>query len=570
MKITKLLHSLCITFWFCSLSVLPANTLVTFQVDMGTASFVPGVNTVTAHGTFDNWGPGLPLTNNPAGANPNLYSGTLDVATNGTVMQYKYVIDSSGWETIPKGNNRLALLPETSGASLVLPISYYADIPPATIDVNVTFQVDLAQQINVGNFDKNTSIVYPKGTFNNWGAFDPMTNNPAILRTNQNGLVTSNVYVNTYLVTCSPGQTMDFKYYIDTGNRYESPVSGAIDPADNNNRFLNTGDGAPLTLPLVFFSDLPYAPVATNVLTFQVDMSAQVLNGNFDPFTGTVEVRGSFNGWGSTATYCTNDPFALNTNLYTAVVTVVDGLGVRQEYKFWASVPVNTGWETSPNRSFTMISGTSQAMPVVFFSNINPEDLASSDTLVTFRVDMANAVQYPGGTPFDPGVNAVYFNGDCLTNGWYSPWGGLWPETQMVDDGTKGDAVAGDKIYTLQYLVPKGKTLRVQYKYGIDSADNEAATGSDHVRYIRTVGTYQMPVDTFGTQFQEASFGDLTIGPPVAGKVLISWLGRPGVYLQSNADLTGGAWDTHLATDGLSSTNFSVGSSSLFFRLVEH
>lgn len=74
-------------------------------------------------------------------------------------------------------------------------------------------------------------------------------------------------------------------------------------------------------MSLVFFSDLPYAPVATNVLTFQVDMSAQVLNGNFDPFTGSVEVLGSFNGWGSTATYCTNDPFALNTNLYASMVS---------------------------------------------------------------------------------------------------------------------------------------------------------------------------------------------------------------------------------------------------------
>lgn len=32
----------------------------------------------------------------------------------------------------------------------------------------------------------------------------------------------------------------------------------------------------------------------------------------------------------------------------------------------------------------------------------------------------------------------------------------MWPETQLFDDGTHGDAVAGDKTYTFQYLVPKG------------------------------------------------------------------------------------------------------------------
>lgn len=554
----------------CSAVAASANTLVTFQVDMTNAGIDPTTQTVSAHGSFDGWGAGFALTNDLSSTNQYLYTGTTSVAANGSVMEYKYV-EGTAYENIPKGHNRLATLPATSGASLVLPKVYYAD-NGSPISVDVTFQVDMAQQINVGAFDPTSSIVYPKGTFNGWGTWDAMTNNPTILRTNQYGLVSSNVYVNTYTVTASPGETMDFKFYIDTGSKYESPALGTGDPSDYNNRFFNLSEGPTQAFPLAFFSDLPYSPLATNDVTFQVDMSAQVLAGNFDPTTGTVEVRGDFNGWGTPQILCTNDLTAPNTNLYKAVVTVVNGVGAREGYKFWASVPANTGWETSSDRSFSVIKGASLILPPVYFSNIDPFDLLPADTLVTFRVNMTNAVQYPGGTPFDPTVNGVWFNGDCLTNGWYSSWGAMWPETQLFDDGTHGDAVASNHIYTCQYLVPNGKTVRVQYKYGIDSSDNEAASGSDHVRYIRSVGTYVMPFDTFGSIANNEpapGFGNLTIGPPSVGHVLISWLGRPGVYLQSISSLTGGVWQDHLDTDGLSSTNYPVGTAPLFFRLIK-
>ena len=377
----------------CSVAVAPANTLVTFQVDMSTAGIDPTTQTVSANGSFNSWG-AFALTNNPSGTNPYLYTGTANVAANGTVMEYKYVIQPAGtWESIPKGNNRLATLPTASGASLVLPLVYYADNPPSPVTVNVTFQVDLAQQINVGAFDPSSSSVYARGTWNGWSTTDVMTNNPAILRTNQNGLVTSNVYVCTSSVVGSPGETMDFKYYIDLNNNYESPSAGTGDPSDHNNRFFNLSNGPPQMMPIVFFSDAPYAPVATNNVTFQVDMTAQVLNGNFDPASGTVAVPGDFNGWSTTQNLCTNNPTALNTNLYTAVVQIVNGVGTTEGYKFWASVPVNSGWETmADNRTFQIIKGASQVLPVVFFSNVDPADLLPEDTLVTFTVNMTNAV----------------------------------------------------------------------------------------------------------------------------------------------------------------------------------
>jgi hypothetical protein len=549
-----------------------ATTLVTFQVDLSNAGIDPNTETMSARGSFNGWG-AFDLTNNPSGATPYVYSGTTTVDTNGIVMEYKFVGSTLSWENIPKGHNRLVTLPTTSGASLVLPVVYYGDNTPSPITVDVTFQVDMAQQTNVGAFDVSSSLIYPKGTWNGWGTPDAMTNDPTILRTNQYGLVTSNVYVFTYSVTGSPGQTMDFKYFIDLNSNYESPAPGTGDPSDNNNRFFNLSDGTPQTLPIVYFSDAPFAPVATNDITFQVDMTSQVVVGNFDPTTGTVQVRGDFTSWETAAVTCTNDPAATNTNLYSAVIPIVDGIGSTRFYKFWASVPANSGWENLDNRTLQIISGTSQTLPVVLFGNIynDPADYLPEDTTVTFSVNMTNAVGTDSHV-FDPVFDSVYLNG--VPNGFVTwdtslPWLNANP--------------VGSLIYTVELLLPKGSPVRQTYKYGINGLDNEAGIGTDRVRYIRKTGTYILPLDTFGSIVIEPSFEQtLAIGPVVGGQVPVSWLGRPGVHLQTKSDLASGAWQDLPATDGatwssgydstngfVSVTNCPTSAGQTFFRLIK-
>ncbi len=390
-----------------------ANVLVTFQVDMSNAAFDSNSQTVAARGTF-NGRSAFALTNNPHGANPNLWTGTTNIPGNGTVMSYRYTIEPGAtYEVVAEGANhdRLVTLPAADGSSLMLPQVYFGDSTPNPVTVSVTFQVDMAQQINTGAFNTNSSSVYTRGLFNGWGQVAPMTNDPAILRTNQFGLVTSDVYVYTVDVTGSPGQTTDFKYYIDTGSNWESPAPGTGDPADNNNRFFNLGSGATQSLPILFFNDAPYAPVATNIITFQVDMTAQITLGNFDPGTGTVEVRGNFNSWGTPQILCTNNPADPNTNIYRAVVTITDGVGVEEQYKFWASVSANSGWETmADNRTVAIVRGTAQTLPVVFFSNQDPADFLPADTVVSFSVDMAQAVGTDAHA-FAPASDQVFING---------------------------------------------------------------------------------------------------------------------------------------------------------------
>jgi hypothetical protein len=563
-----------------AISLAKANSLVTFQVDMtdaiATAAFDPATQTVAARGTFDAWSP-FALTNNPTGPNTNLWTGTYNVTSNvyngttvsanGTVMSYKYTIEPGGtYESVYLGgtHNRLLALPSTSGASITAPQVVFSDAPLTPITTLVTFQVDLAQQINTGAFDPLSSTAQARGFFNGWGSSAiAQTNDPSILRTNQNGLVTSNVYVGTYEIVGSPGQTMDYKYYIDTDANWESPAPSSGDPVDNNNRFFNLGSGPAQAVPIVFFNDSPYAPVATNDITFQVDMSAQVLTGNFDPSSGTVELRGDFNGWGTPQIFCTNDPAASNTNIYKTVVELKDGVGASHSYKFWSSVSANGGWETmADNRAVTIIGGppnpTPHILAPVYFSNVDPSDLLPVDTTVTFRVSMTNAVGTDSHV-FDPGADFVYLNGVPSFGTWD---GSLLP--QLTNNPV------GSQAYSIDVLLAKGSPVQQTYKYGINGNDNEAPQGNNHVRYVRTTGTYVMPLDTFGAMVVDPSFGNLQASVSTTpDHVLISWLGRPGVFLQTKTSLPGGLWVDHPETDGLSSTNWPSGGSSLFFRLVK-
>jgi hypothetical protein len=559
-----------------------ASSIITFSVDMSAqvaaGTFTNGVNPVSVHGTFNTWGAGLALTNDPSAANPNVYSGTLDdtVEANGAVTSYKFVYNdgTDRYETPTDGQNRAAYLPATSGGTLVLPTPFYADAGPLN-DYTVTFQVDMAQQINIGTFDPNSGSVELRGTFEGWSGGYTLTNDPSILRTNQYGLVTTNVYTGTFVVSASPFAAEDYKYVIQPGTVWEQPSAANAD--GGGNRFYL---GATQTLPIVFFSDAPYAPVVTNNVTFQVDMTAQVLSGLFDPSLGDVaDVRGNFNNWTGLANVCTNDPSAPNTNIYTTVVTITDGVGATEQYKFVYSGHNGTTWENPApptiggNRFFVLANASSQVLPLVNFSDLSAGDLVPAATEVTFTVDMTGAVGTDSHV-FDPAADSVYINSDFL--GWPT-WNIFLP--QMTNNPV------GSPYYAVTLNIPQGNPLQLTYKYSINGADDEAGFAQNHVRFVRTVGTYTLPTDKFGNQHVEPSWlTNVTIGKLTGSTVPVSWLGRPGLHLQTATSLNSPtSWQDILATDGanwtgggiLSSnglvtvTNFPATGSAKYFRLIK-
>ena len=54
--------------------------------------------------------------------------------------------------------------------------------------------------------------------------------------------------------------------------------------------------------------------------------------------------------------------------------------------------------------------------------------------------------------------------------------------------------------------------------------DDEAPANANHVRYVRQTGTYVMPLDKFGVQTVETSFGNLKAS---ASTPSVTWSTRP-------------------------------------------
>src|SRR5208337_3620231 len=245
-----------------------SNTVVTFSVDMSFASpFVLGTDQVAVRGSFNGWNTYM-LTNNPSASNPYLFSGTTTNTTdvNGTPMAFKFwQSDGSGvWENPVTGGsgNRLVVLPPTSGASLVLPTMFFSDDGPTT-NATITFQVDMTVQLATGAFDTNAGdTVEVQGNFQGWQSGDILMNDPTILRTNGT-TVTSNVWVGSFTAIDpeSPGQIIWYKFVIQPGGHYESPIQ--VDGTGNRYGFM-----AGITNPVVYFSDVAPAPIVTNLVTF--------------------------------------------------------------------------------------------------------------------------------------------------------------------------------------------------------------------------------------------------------------------------------------------------------------
>jgi hypothetical protein len=580
-----------------------SSTIVTFSVDMATniaaGTFVPGTDVVNVRGTYNGWASAqTPLVQ--VGSS-TVYTNTVDNTTdaNGAVMFYIFNINGSTYEQTADFNNRAAKLPTTSGASLVLTTPYFADAG-AHVTNNVTFQVDMSQWINIGNFTNNgEQIVEVRGNFNGWtGGANVLSNDTSIHRTNQFGLVTSNVFVGTIAIAASPNAAMDYKFVFDPPTNSYEGVSAANADGGGNRFFIHSGNQV---RPIVDYNDSPFAPTAQ--VTFNVDMTIVALTDtNYNPTS--VTINGDLNGWGGTP--MTNNPSAPNTNIYSAVFTLGQGQNVNYQYRYTHLSDGSTiydhanGANGGNNNRFLLVPNQAvYNVPVVTFNDASLNDYLLQPTPVFFSIDMTGAVGTDSHT-FDPTQDHVYINGQFAN--WYAWAGGVNPTPappgyEMIEEGTS-------MIYTNTIVMPAGTTVSFMYKYGMDFPplvggpnDDEAGFGQNHYRVVRSTAfnPYVMPQDKFGNQYNEPFFSssspggaDLTVGPashsvdlPLRGTVPVSWLGRPGAHLQVKTNLASSTWQDLPATDGtnwttghsstngfVSVTNVPVGSPT-FFRLIK-
>ncbi len=323
----------------------------------------------------------------------------------------------------------------------------------------------------------------------------------------------------------------------------------------------------------------------TNTVTFIVDMSVQAAVGNFSVANGdAVEIRGDFAGWFA-GIIMTNNPADANTDDFYTTITFIgnEGSVIYFRYAIVAPDQPEPLYEFLPflpvgYRTLTLVSPSGNyTNGPVYFSNQGPSNFVTvTNCLVTFTVDMTPATN---SGAFDGAVDQVFLNG--IDNGIVGNWW-IWGDPIGSAPYVMTE-VGGSALYTITVPVNQWQPLDLTYKYSIDGQNNEAGFGDNHSRYIRRLPDYAMPTDVFGSQgtttSTEPSFGPNIMINYSNNQVWLSWLGRPGVGLQSATSLTPPiVWQPMPLTDGtnllvgqgtgIATTNYSVGTSNLFWELI--
>ena len=381
---------------------------VTFKVNMmapiDQGIFNPTSDYVDIAGSFNGWdGASHHLTDADS---DSIWDITIDIAEGD--IQFKFRLNGS-WdagqcETDPNRTHTVC------AGDQVLDLWYNREsVAPVVI-----FKVDMQDQINTGNFDPSSDYVDVAGSFNGWdGASYHLAATPC------NDAI--------WTLAVSEGLAVDdvlnFKFRINSSwdagmcdsdpNRTHTVVANVQEYSDFWNRY-----------------DYNFA------VTFEVNMSYQIKQGNFIVGTDYVDVAGNFNGWDGANQHLTDDDA---DSIWAITLDSLMVPGDTLYFKF----RINGSWdagkcESDPNREYITEGG--KQVYSDWWNRFDPNFVGSD---VQFSVNM-NA-QITAGL-FDPSVNNT-----VKVKGSFDGWAG----TNMSDDDSDG-------IYTVTSPVPIGP---IQYLF---------------------------------------------------------------------------------------------------------
>lgn len=363
----------------------------------------------------------------------------------------------------------------------------------------VTFSVNMSFQIATGNFNPNTDFVDVAGTINGWGGGDVLTDPDG-----------DGIYTLT-LTGLELGE-IEYKFRI---NGDWSTAEG--DP----NRTYIVQPGLNIIPTAWYNRQQPVEMINVEVL-LQVDMTVQLLNGNFQPDNGDiVVVRGApsqYGNWGG-AIELTADPSTPNVYFRQDQFNNLP-TGTPVEYKFvilrngdvsnaiWENIP-NRSWVPTGNEPDQNSNGYGEIIrPVVYFDDLPPDEILSQDVLVTFNVDLTSAYRaLANGDPLiDTQTGSAdvtdwsQVNGVCINGilGWWWNWG---VDSECTSEWAMTQTDLSGFHYSYNYLYVAGQAKLQEYKYGINSFDNEAGFGNHHTLVINdNAPTWTAPEDCFGNE----------------------------------------------------------------------
>ena len=335
--------------------------------------------------------------------------------------------------------------------------------------------------------------------------------------------------------------------YAGTGLEFKVVVHNAGAPLDEDwsNMIYNPNlqthmdiSGADTTNHWFWFDNLKPRVVEhadTVVVTWIADMK-NALNSRGFSYGDTVEVRSGYFGTAAAVRSKPMRRMGLSTR-YTATDTILTTVGEQLDYQFYLikngveyrEVYYNFAYDgenlgEAERRIFSEITGNEITIEDINDSKSDPHrmplfrntSLLTQNVTVTYTCDVRPAVYQvmAGDTLQDIQGNVditspdqvidlgVIINGPA-TGGW-GTWGpGLLQEEThlMYDDGTHGDVVAGDSIYSIQFMYSpdSGDVVGQEFKFGIGGGDNEGGYGNNHIENIDDTNSEFTIASQFGS-----------------------------------------------------------------------
>lgn len=380
---------------------------VTFTLNTSTLdNFTDSTRIGFVTGDYDNWD----HFNDTLETVGDYSSRTIEIIASGGTKDIKYKflykdpIEQVTWESV--ADREVTIKSDTSF------FHYWDDIAPFT----ATDSLDVWFRVHVGSVLDDIDFVDVRGSFNGWSAGDTLTMEGAT--DYWSGLVS---------LPDTGATAIEYKF------TYTDP-DGAVHWEDNiSNRMATIRQDT--TLAFKYFDDTPppeVEPVTASVY-WTVDMTAYEMMGLFSPARDdTMQVRGGFNGWASTAAPDGSDLIATNvpgTAIYELSVPLTMFPGSEDKYKYYICpseqsrdiilsenpymVP-DMGYENPPtmgggDRPYTFegIEGQTQVIGLEYYNDIPLEGLVP----LGHTIDLTSSVDMSPATTlgFDASTDTVWF-----------------------------------------------------------------------------------------------------------------------------------------------------------------
>ncbi|OGU84441.1 MAG: hypothetical protein A3K31_11025, partial [Ignavibacteria bacterium RIFOXYA12_FULL_35_25] len=493
------------------------------SVKIATGYFNPATNVVTCPGGFNNW-----LNEPPANSekvmtdldNDSVYTITIAMDPNKS-YEYKFNV-GSGWDGKDEnqGGNRSVVV---GSSNMTVDPSFFNDYTPYTgVPSTVTFNVDMHLPAK-GSFNPASHHVYIAGNFTDWG-----TGAIELFDADNDTIYSGDVPFTSgalaiYKFVHSPGAA--------ASGSWETISEGDDFFGTDKNRIYGVHDGSNVVTRFWENTD-PNITLADGNIFFEVDMSVANELGVFNPNVDSVQIRGGFNGWGSSQpekSLLNQDPGNPNS-WYLNIPFVQNVLGSTQYYKYFikngpGSTPYsNTGWEvyigtptsqSDRNRPVVFEGSPTQEVLPVFFEGIHTDWVipVGTSVQVEFSVDMTPATSQV--LAFNPATDTVYWI--PRQPFYYAVNGLVWTLEQRVLQLTDPNA---DMIYTGTLTINGPSFNGFLYQYAFANAtgltQEDGSQGEARVRFIaqptpRTFASpFTMPQDVWTNGEKPEESGPVT------------------------------------------------------------